>query len=34
MKGTMKYNMEKLDRFSALGFIIVWVTIVILLITT
>mgnify|MGYP003134419384 FL=1 len=30
----MKYNMEKLDRFSALGFIIVWVTIVILLIVT
>ena len=30
----MKYNMEKLDKYSALGFIIVWVTIVILLIAT
>lgn len=30
----MKYNMEKLDKYSALGFIVAWVTIVILLIAT
>ena len=30
----MKYNMENLDKYSALGFIVAWVTIVILLIAT